>query len=142
MEAVKGVEKEINIQGKKRKIKIPAGVDQGSRIEFNDFILSLDIRPHQVFEREGDDIFVKVFVPFSLAVFGGTVSVPTIDGEVKLRIRPGTQSGTVIRLKEKGVPHLRGRGRGDEYVRLQVQVPSKLTKKQKELIKALGEMGL
>lgn len=142
MDAVKGVEKEVSIEGKKRKIKIPAGVDEGSRIKFEDFILSINIKPHEVFERDGADIYVKVLIPFSLAVLGGDISVPTIDGEVKVRVRAGTQSGTMMRLRGKGIPVLHGRGKGDEYVRFTVLVPEKLTREQKELIENLHEEGL
>lgn len=139
MEAIKGVEKTIELEGKRRKIKIPAGVDEGSRIEFDNFILSIDIHPHEVFERDGTDLYVRLAVPFSIAVLGGQVSVPTVDGELKLRIRPGTQPGTMIRLRGKGVPHLHGRGRGDQYVRLSIAVPEKLNKQQRNLIEELSE---
>jgi len=142
MEAVKGVEKEVSVEGRKRKIKIPAGVDEGSRIRFDDFILSINIQPHPIFERDGDDIFVRVTIPFSLATLGGQIDVPTLDGDMKIRIRPGTQSGTTIRLREKGIPRLRSRGRGDEYVRLNVLIPEKLTRDQKRIIEEMGEEGL
>jgi len=141
-EAINGVEKEVNIGGKKRKIKIPAGVDEGSRIRFGDFILSINVRPHKIFDRDGPDIFVKTAIPFSLATLGGTIEVPTINGEVKVRIRPGTQSGTMIRLRGKGAPRLRGRGKGDEYVRILVAVPEKLNRKQKRIIEAAKKEGL
>ena len=142
MEAIKGTEKETEIEGKSRKIRIPAGVDEGSRIQFEDFILSINVRPHRVFERDGDDIFVRVAIPFSLATLGGQLEVPTVDGDLKVRIRPGTQSGTTIRLREKGVSRLHGRGRGDEYVRINVLVPEKLTREQKGLIEEMKEEGL
>jgi DnaJ-class molecular chaperone len=142
MDAINGVEKEVSVQGKKRKIKIPAGVDEGSRINFGDFLLSVNIRPHEIFERDGADIYVRVSIPFSLAALGGEIEVPTVDGEVKVRIRPGTQSGAMMRLRSKGVPILRGRGRGDEYVRVAVLVPEKLTREQRDLIGGLQEEGL
>jgi len=142
VEAIKGVEKEVNIGGKKRKIKIPAGVDEGSRMRFGDFILSINVRPHKIFERDGPDIFVKTAIPFSLAVLGGAIEVPTINGGVKVRIRPGTQSGTMIRLRGKGAPRLRGRGKGDEYVRILVAVPEKLNRKQKRIIEEAKKEGL
>ncbi|MEK7188812.1 MAG: DnaJ C-terminal domain-containing protein, partial [Patescibacteria group bacterium] len=116
IEAVKGVTKEVSIDGKKRKIKIPAGVDDGSRINFNDFTLSINVRPHDVFERDGDDIYLKLGIPFSLATVGGQIKVPAIDGDIKIQIRPGTQSGIMIRLRGEGAPSLHGRGKGDEYV--------------------------
>src|SRR4030067_1702503 len=120
IESIQGVEKEVDIAGKRRKIKIPAGVDEGSRIRFDDFILSINIRPHEIFERDGADIYVRMTIPYSLAVLGGNLEVPSVDGENKIRIRPGTQSGTMIRLRGKGVSILRGRGRGDQYIRIQV----------------------
>lgn len=142
MEAINGVEKEVSIDGKKRTVKIPAGVDDGSRIRFADFILSINVKPHNVFDREGADIYIKYPIPFSTAILGGNVVVPTVDGDVKIRIRPGTQSGTMMRLRGKGIKYLRGRGKGDQYVRLQVEVPGKLDKKTKELIKKLKREGL
>jgi molecular chaperone DnaJ len=142
MEAVKGVSKEVSIGGKKRKIKIPAGIYEGARINFGDFLLSVNIKPHKVFERQDDDIFITVGIPFSMAALGGELDVPTIDGEVKLRIRAGTQSGTMMRLRERGVTHLQGRGTGDQYVRINVAVPDKLSKAQKRIISDLQEEGL
>lgn len=139
MEAIEGVEKEIRLGGSNRKIKIPPGVDDGSRIRFGDFILSINVRPDKVFERDGADVYIKLGIPFSLASLGGTIKTPTVDGEVKLRIRTGTQSGTIVRLRGKGAKRLRGRGRGDQYVRLNVAVPEKLSKDQKRLIKELQD---
>ncbi len=141
MEAVKGVEKEIEIGGRKRKIKIPAGVDDGTRINFRDFILSLNVKPHDIFERDGSDIFVRVNIPYSLAALGGNIEVPTInDGEIKLKIRPGTQPGTMIRLRGKGIVQLRGRG--DQYVRINIAVPSRLSRQQKRLVGEMEKEGL
>ena len=142
MEAVKGVSKEVSIDGKKRKIKIPAGIYEGARISFGDFTLSVNIKPSKIFEREDDDIYVTVGIPFSLAVLGGEIKVPTIDGEIKIRVRPGTQSGTMMRLKEQGVPHLQGRGKGDEYIKITIATPEKLNHNQKSLIEEMKEEGL
>ena len=142
MDAIEGVQKEVEIEGKKRKIKIPPGVNEGSRIRFEDFILSINVRPHEVFERDGDDIFVTVKIPCSKAVFGGEVEVPTLEGDVKVKVRKGTQSGTMMRLSGKGAPHLRGRGKGDHYIKFIVDVPEKPTKEQKELIEEMEEKGL
>ena len=141
MEALEGVEKEISIEGGKRKIKIPAGVNDGSRIRFDDFILSINVKPHDIFERDGEDVYVKVLIPFTLATLGGNVEVPTPQGEVKIKVRAGTQSGTVIRLKGKGASRLRGRGNGDEYVRLTISVPQKLSKNQKTILNELKDEG-
>jgi curved DNA-binding protein len=142
MEAVKGVSKEVTIEGKKRSIKIPAGIYEGARINFGDFTLSLNIKPDKLFERQDDDIYVSVGIPFSLAVLGGEIKVPTVDVEVKLRVRPGTQSGTMMRLRERGVTHLHGRGKGDEYVRINVTIPEKLSREQRNIIEEMKDGGL
>lgn len=142
MEAVKGVTKEFKIEGKKRTIKIPAGVDEGTKINFGDFTLSINVVPHQFFERDGDDIYINVTIPYSLAVLGGTIKVPTIDEEVKLKIREGTASGTMIRLRGKGAPNPHHSGRGDQYVKLNILVPEKLTRSQKRIIDDLRDEGM
>lgn len=142
MEAVNGVSKEVDIEGKKRKIKIPAGIYEGARINFGDFTLSVNIKPDKLFERRDDDIYVSIGIPFSLAVLGGEIKVPTLGNEVKVRIRPGTPGGTTIRLKEKGVIHLHGRGKGDEYIRLNVLIPEKLSREQKDLIEKMKKEDL
>jgi len=141
MEAVKGVEKAVRIDGKEKKIKIPAGVDDGSRIQFEDFYVTIDVLVDKIFRRDGLDIFVDKNISFYQAVTGGTVEVPTVDGEVKLKIQPGTKPGMLIRLRGKGVKSPRGYGVGDEYVRVQVEVPRKVTKRQKELLKEFEEEG-
>ena len=142
LEAINGVTKEVSISGKKRKVKIPAGVDEGSRINFGDFILSVNVKPHKIFERDGEDIFVRIAIPYSLAALGGEIKVPTVDGDIKIRVRPGTQSGTMLRLREKGVPRLHGRGRGDEYIRINILAPEKLNREQKSVIEELKKVGL
>jgi DnaJ-class molecular chaperone len=142
MEAVKGVSKEVSINGNKRTIKIPAGIYEGATIDFGDFRLSVNIKPHKMFERQDNDIYVNVAIPFSLAVMGGEIKVPTIEDEIKIRIRPGTQSGTMMRLREQGVTHLHGRGKGDEYVRINIVVPEKLSRQQKSLMEEMKEEGL
>lgn len=142
MEAVHGVEKEFEIGGRPRRVKIPAGVDDGSRIRFKDFILSINVRPSDIFERNGADIYVTHEIPFSLAVLGGETVVPTIEGDLKLKIRKGTKSGSLVRLSGKGIPYLRGRGRGDQYIRLVVAIPNRLSRDQKKLIKKLQQEGL
>ncbi|OGM03062.1 hypothetical protein A2115_02295 [Candidatus Woesebacteria bacterium GWA1_41_8] len=142
MEAIHGVEKEVSIEGKKHKIKIPAGVNEGQSIRFDNFILSVNIKPHDVFERDGADIFVTVEIPFSLATIGGEIKVPTVDGEVKIKVRSGTQPATMVRLRGKGAPKIHSRGKGDAYVKLMVAVPERLTREQKELMKQMREEGL
>ncbi|MCX6793824.1 MAG: hypothetical protein NTY06_01835 [Candidatus Gottesmanbacteria bacterium] len=144
MDAVKGATREIHLprgaagEGSVRKsIKIPAGVDTGSRIRFDDFDIVLEVKPSREYKREGNDLIIEHEITFSQAVLGAVVDVPTIDGSLKIRIQPGIQPGTLIRLHGKGVPHVRGSGRGDEYVRIQLHVPTHLTRKQKELLDEL-----
>ena len=139
MEAIHGVEKQVEVEGKKRKIKIPPGASDGTRIRFKDFDITLDVRPHHRFKREGYDLFVDVEISFVTAALGGQVQVPTTDQPIKLKIRPGTQPNTMIRLRGEGVSFLRGRGRGDLYVRIKVKVPEKLTKKQQRLLKEFAQ---
>ena len=142
MEAARGVEKEVQINGKARKIKIPAGVNDGSRIRFDDFILSINVTPHKFFERDGADIYLKVEIPLSALVLGGEIKVPTVDEEVKVKIRPGTKPGNMLRLRGKGLPHLLGRGSGDEYIKMEIKVPGRLSRTQRKLFESLQKEGL
>lgn len=139
LDAARGCEKTVEIEGERRTIKIPAGVDEGSRIKFEDFYLSIDVRPDKVFKREGADVIVDVNLPLTLAILGGEIAVPTIDGDLKLKIRPGTQPGTMVRLANRGIKHLHSPVRGNEYVRLIVKLPEKLTREQKELLEKYKE---
>ena len=88
---------------------------------------------------DGNDIFIDEPISFSQAALGAVVAVPTLDGELKLKVQPGTQSGTLIRLRGQGMPHLQARGRGDQYVRLIVNIPSHLTRRQRQLLEELDE---
>lgn len=140
MEAARGCEKEIIHRGERRKIKIPAGVDDGTRIKFNDLYISFDVLPDKTFKRDGPDVFTDQEIPFTLAILGGTTEVPMINKPIKLKIRPGTQAGTIIRLKGKGLPVLKRslfgerRNQGDQYVRLIIRFPEKLTSRQRKLL--------
>lgn len=134
-EAVKGTTRKIVHQGKEYEVKIPAGADDGTRIRFDNFYVTVEVKASDKFRRDGADLFFDQPVSFTQASLGDTIKVPTVDGEVKLKVRPGTQPGTLIRLRGKGMPHLRGSGRGDEYVRLMVKVPEKLNRKQKEMLR-------
>lgn len=134
MDAVKGAEKEVTIDNKKQKIKIPAGVDSGSRIRFEKYDVVLDVIPDKRFHREGADIVTEQDISFVKAALGTEIEVDTIDGPVKMRIAPGTQPGTLIRLSGRGVPRVRSSGRGDHYVRIKIVVPKSLSKRQKELL--------
>lgn len=134
MDAVKGIEKEVMIEGKKQKIKIPAGVDSGSRIRFDSYDVVVDVAQDKRFHREGADIITEEKVSFAKAILGTELSVETVDGLVKIRIPEGTQPDTLIRLSGKGVPYIRRSGKGDHYVRIKIQIPKGASKKQKELL--------
>ncbi|HEX7017777.1 MAG TPA: DnaJ C-terminal domain-containing protein [Patescibacteria group bacterium] len=140
LEAVKGTEKDVEIEGKKKTIKVPAGASDGTRIRFDDFDVTIDVRAHDRFQRDGSDLYLDQEISFPTAALGGEVEVPTVDSTLKLKVRPGTQSHTLVRLRGEGVPHLRGRGKGDLYVRLIVKVPEKLTSDQKRVLEQLGDL--
>lgn len=134
MEAVKGVSKKVTIDNKTQTIKIPAGVDDGSRIRFETYDVVVSVRPDSHFQREGADIITNKDILFTKAALGEVISVETVQGEVQVRIPSGTQPDTVIRLRGKGMPHLRGGGHGDHYLRIKIQIPKNLSGKQKELL--------
>ncbi|HKC14908.1 MAG TPA: DnaJ C-terminal domain-containing protein [Patescibacteria group bacterium] len=134
MDAVKGATKRVTIDGRTQTIKIPAGVDNGSRIRFGNYDVVLEVRPDRKFQREGYDIISDQELSFSQAALGDQITVETVQGPVKLKIPAGTQPGTVIRLAQKGVPHVQSSGKGNHYVRIKVTVPKNLTSKQKAIL--------
>lgn len=136
-EAARGCEKEVEIQGKRTKVRVPAGVDDGSEIRFKDFVLVCQAKPHAKFKRRGYDIFTDEKIHFAKAALGDEIQVETIDGLVKIRIPKGTQPQTQIRLRGKGVPHIRGAGRGDHYLRIIVDIPEKYSHEEKNLLQKL-----
>ncbi|NOY81808.1 MAG: molecular chaperone DnaJ [Kiritimatiellaeota bacterium] len=145
---------EGRVQKRKRiQIHIPAGVDTGARLRVagegeagrrggsrGDLYVVLHVRDHEIFQREDNDLYCEVPVPFTTAALGGTIKVPTVSGTAEVRVPPGTQSGTVFRLRGKGIPSLRGYGRGDQHVRVIVEVPVHLSAKQKEKLREFQEM--
>ena len=135
MEAVKGTQKKVDLGGKIQTLKIPAGVDDGSRIRFGDYDVVLNVVPDKRFKREGYDVISNQEISFAQASLGTEINVETVEGKVKLKIPSGTQPETVIRLRGKGISHLRGSGKGDHYVRIKVVVPKNLSSRQKELLK-------
>jgi len=139
IEAAKGCEKEVSLEGKRKKIKIPAGVDDGSVVQFPDFYLTVDVKPDKTFRREGLDVYVEKEISFSQAVLGAIIEVPALEGNIGLKVRPGTQPGTMVRLGGKGIKNPRGSGQGDEYIRLKVTVPSRLSRRQKEILEEFEE---
>lgn len=133
-EAVKGVTKKVSIDGKTRDIKIPAGVDDGSRIRFDNFDVVINVRRSPKFFREGTNIVTEQEIDAVLAILGTVINVETIHGVVKLKVPAGTQPNTLIRIKGKGVARLQGAGSGDHFVRVKIKVPNKLNSRQKELL--------
>ncbi len=137
---------------KKLEVTIPKGVDSGNRLRIarggepgqypdtdGDLYIHIMVRSHTFFHREHDDIHVEVPVSFTQAVLGDEIEIPTLTGKVSMKIPSGTQPGTVFRLRGKGMPTLNGYGQGDQLVTVNVQVPTKLSKKQIDLIKKLDE---
>ena len=133
-------------------VKIPAGVDGGTQIRLagegepgeyggppGNLYVILDVKPHLYFRRKDADVVVEVAVNITQAALGDKVKVPTLDGEEPLEIPPGTQPGKVIRLRGKGIPHLRRQGRGDQLVVIQVSIPTSLTNEQKKLFNELSK---
>lgn len=134
MEAMKGTEKQVQIGEKTMKIKIPAGVDSGNRVRFGDFDIVVSVSADKIYQREGQNLFVNAEIDYTQAVLGSTIEVPTIDGPVTLKIPAGTQPDTTIRLRGRGVKDIRGGTAGDEYVRIKIKIPTKITREQKELL--------
>ena len=158
-EAAFGGEKKVSIQrnGKMQElsVRIPPGISSGKKLRVagkgmegrnggppGDLYLQISIKEHPIFTREGDDIVVEKEIAFSEAVLGTTVEVPTLEGPKKVKIPPGTQSNTKMRLRGQGVPHFRGSGRGDEYVKVVVKVPRRVTEKNRKLIEELAKDGI
>ena len=133
--------------------KVPAGVEDGTRIRFaglgeagtfggpaGDLYVVLHVKEHAFFEREGNDLYCMVPISFPQAAIGTEIMVPTLEGEYRLKIPEGTQSGTSFRVRSKGVPVLNGRGKGDLFIEVRVQTPGKLTKRQRELLAELQQI--
>ncbi|HRN96026.1 MAG TPA: DnaJ domain-containing protein [Candidatus Levybacteria bacterium] len=134
MESIKGTQKKVTIDGKSKTIKVPAGVQTGSRIRFDDFDVVIDVASHAKFHREGYDIVTIEEIPMTMAALGGTYEVETVEGKVTLKIPAGTQPNAVIRLKGKGVKHLQKTIKGDHFVKVSIKIPTNLSTKQKELL--------
>ncbi|MDD5166324.1 MAG: molecular chaperone DnaJ [Candidatus Omnitrophica bacterium] len=137
-------------QTHKIKVKIPAGVDTGSHLRVRgegeagtaghgDLYVIIEVKPHAVFQRHHNDILTEVAISLAKAILGGEIEVPTLDAKVTMKIPSGTQSGRVFRLKEKGIPDVHGRGKGDELVKVDVEIPTHLTAEQRRLIEAFAK---
>ena len=140
-------------RNKKLKVKIPAGVDNGSRLRVSgegeagakggpsgDLYVYLYVKPHKFFERDGTTVLCEVPINIVQATLGADIKVPTLDGQVTMKVPEGTQPGKVLRLKGKGIPSLRGGGRGDQLVRIKVVVPTKLSDKQKDALRKFADI--
>ena len=137
LEAVRGVEKETVIKGKSHSIKIPAGVDDGMKIRFSDFDVLVRVRPDSRFRREGQDVYVEKKISFPLAALGGELTVETLDTSLTLRVRPGTKSGTTVRLRNHGVVYPQQSHKGDFYVIYVIDIPEHLSSKTRRLLEEL-----
>jgi len=136
---------------RKIKVKIPAGADTGSHLRVRgegeagttgrgDLYVIIEVKPHSIFQRHDNDILTQITISLTKAILGSEVEVSTLDGKVKMKIPPGTQSGRIFRLKEKGIPDLHGRGIGDELVRVDVEIPARLTPEQRRLIEDFAKL--
>jgi len=139
---------------RKVEVKIPAGIDDGAHLRLagegeaglrggraGDLYLQIRIKPHPIFKREENTVICEVPISFVKAALGGEVSVPTLDGPVKMKIPPGTQTNKIFRLRGKGIPYLHSNARGDQLVRIIVETPVNLTSEQKQLLKRFEELG-
>jgi molecular chaperone DnaJ len=138
---------------KRLEVRIPVGVDNGSRVRIagqgapgygggtsGDLYLLVSVKPHEVFERKGDDLYAEVGVPLTVAVLGGELQVPTLNGKLALKIPPETQNGRIFRLKGQGMPHSGNMSRGDLFAKVKVILPTKLSSKEKELFTQLSQL--
>ena len=158
-EAALGGDKVINLSDpsapgrtQSLQVHIPAGIDDGQTIQLSgkgeagdkggpngDLLLTIRVHPHQMFKREGTNVFIDMPISFVQAALGATVQVPTLDGPVELKIPEGTQTGSKFRMKGRGIPSIRSKVRGDQYVTVNVEVPRNLNSKQKELLREFEE---
>ncbi len=142
------------VQRRRRiEVKVPQGVDTGTRLRVagegeagergappGDLYVEINVRPHTIFTRRDGDLVTEATISFTQAALGDEITVPTLDGRAKMKIPPGTQNGQIFRLRGKGMPSLHISGRGDELVRIKVEVPAKLTEKQKQLLREFAEI--
>lgn len=159
-ESVMGADKKISFQMENHiediSVKIPTGISSGKKLRLpgkgmpgvnggpnGDLYLNINVLPHPIFARDGNDLYIEKTIKFTQAALGTAIDVPTLDGTTKrLKIAPGTQNNTKIRMKGYGVPGLKGTLRGDQYVKINVEVPKRLTEKQLKLIEQLATDGI
>lgn len=159
-ESVMGSDKKISLQMENRiediNVKIPPGISSGKKLRlpgkglagFNggpngDLFLNINVMPHPIFARDGNDLYIEKTIKFTQAALGTTIDIPTLDGTTKrLKIAPGTQNNTKIRMKGYGVPGLKGSLKGDQFVKINIEVPKKLTDRQIKLVEQLANEGM
>ena len=144
---------------RKLKVAIPAGIADGQTIQISgqgevgvrpasgksipgDLFITVHIKPHPLFQRKNDDIYFNLEINLSQAILGDSLEIPTLNGEVNLKIPAGIQSGKIIKLSGKGLPHLHGRGRGDQLIIVKVKIPERLTKNQRRIVEEMKMEGL
>ena len=141
-------------QDKKVRLRIPAGIDTGQKLRSSgngeaglmggpagDLFVVVHVEEHDVFHREGENLHVDLPIKFTLAALGGSIEIPTLSNEtglVTLKIPEGTQDGTTFKLRNRGMPHLRGNGHGDQFVKVHIEVPKRLTREQREHLEAFA----
>jgi molecular chaperone DnaJ len=133
-------------------VKVPAGVDTGSRLKLRgegetgagggagDLYVVIAVQDHEIFKRDGNDLICEIPISFPRAALGAELDIPTLDGTVKMKVPAGTQSGSVFRLRGKGIPDLHGYGRGDELIQVIVEIPRKLSARQRELLEEFASI--
>ena len=159
-ESVLGAEKKLSLQKEESieeiSFKIPPGINSGKKLRLagkgspgvdggppGDLYLFINILPHPIFARDGNDLYIEKAISFTQAILGTSIDVPTLDGATKrIKITPGTQNNTKIRMKGFGVPGLKGTDKGDQFVKITIEVPRRLNDKQLQLVRKLAEEGL
>jgi len=150
-EAHQGTTRRLSLEGSPEsfEVRIPAGVKEGSKVRVSgkgekslgggagDLYLEVKIKPHPLYRREGDDLYVDVPVTFAEAALGAEIEVPTLSGRARIRVPAGSQTGRLMRLKGKGMPRLKAGGPGDLFAKLVVVVPKELQPRELELVKEL-----
>jgi len=136
------------------KVKIPAGIDNGSHLRLTgqgeaglrggpagDLYITIRVRPHPIFKREGDTVICEIPITFTRAALGGEIRVPTLNGRARLKVPPGTQTNKIFRLRKMGIPHLHSSGKGDQWVKVIIETPVSLSAEQKQLLRKFEEVG-
>jgi DnaJ-class molecular chaperone len=134
-------------------VDIPPGIESGQHLQYDgygdasedggppgDLYIVTRVRPHPVLERRGDNLYVEILITISEAALGARVEVPTVEGTTSMRIPPETSSGQVFRLREKGVPHLKGGGKGDQFVTVKIVAPTNLDSRSQELLREFARL--